>query len=108
VSGESRIAVAEDGLGDTVVTNHFTNEEPSKFGSRNRGGGGDVVNHLGEFIDEHHDGVVTATRTRKLSDEVHRDLLPWAVGNREWLSETHRGLVTRLVALTRVTADNIP
>src|SRR6185437_5558006 len=46
VSGESRIAVAEDGLGDTVVTNHFTNEEPSKFGSRNRGGGGDVVNHL--------------------------------------------------------------
>ena len=37
-----------------------------------------------------------------------RDLLPGAVGDREGLSEAHRGLVTGLVALTRVAADNIP
>ena len=64
VSGETRVAVAEDGLGDAVVTNDFAKEEPGEFGCSDGGGGGDVVNHLGELVDEHDDGVVAAARTR--------------------------------------------
>ena len=108
VSREARVAVAEDGVGDAVVTNNLAKKEPGEFGRRDRGGGGDVVNHLGELVDEDDDGVVATPGPGKLSDEIHGHLLPRAVGDRERLREAHRCLVAGLVALTRVTADNIP
>ena len=82
VSGEARITVAEDGLGHAVESHHLPHEERGQLRCGDGRRGGDVVHHLGQLVDEHHDGVVAGARARQLRDEVHAHLLPRA--SREW------------------------
>jgi len=46
-----------------VVTNDFAEEQTGELGCGDGGDGGHVVDHLGQLVDEHDDGVVAAART---------------------------------------------
>lgn len=61
MSGETTIAVGEDGLEHIVMTDDLAKEEASEFGCGDGGGGRHGVNRLGELADQHDDGIVAAT-----------------------------------------------
>ena len=87
VGGEARIAITQDRLGHAVETTHLTHEQLRQLRRGDVRGGGDVVHHLGQLVDEHHDGIVARLRTRQRDDQVERHLLPRTIGYRQRLQQ---------------------
>ena len=67
---------------------------------------------LGEAVDNNPDGIV-AVRQCEASNKVHRDVLPWVVGDRQGFENTVGGMAGALgplagVAISEVTLDVLP
>ena len=86
---ESRAAVGDDGVRETVVTEDAVKEEPGETGGVERFGSGDEVGVAGKPIAHDPDGVV-AMRCGELDDVVHRDVGPGSERDVEGLEESKR------------------
>src|SRR5215213_4510352 len=106
VRSETSISVGDNREGKTVKTVNVVEEKFGDFFSVGVGCGWNEVDHRGEAVDDHEDGV-ESIRSRKRSDEVHGNVRPRAVGYGERVQESVRTLGRVLVALTFVAGLNV-
>jgi hypothetical protein len=76
VGREARIAVADERARNSVVGENVVEEQISDTFSGDVGRGGDRNHHLGQAINEHDNGVVSARGLGQSTDEVEADGLP--------------------------------
>src|ERR1044071_4424229 len=61
---------------------------------------------FGKSVNDNEDGIISFLGFWKAGDEVHTDLVPFPLGNRQWLKSTSRSLVFCLNVTTDITFGN--
>ncbi len=80
MTSEQGVPVRDDHLGYPMELPDMVDKQPGGLLSGCVRGGCHEMAHLGELIYYHVDGVMSAVRTRKLSDEIYGYGVPWCMG----------------------------
>jgi hypothetical protein len=90
-----------------MESENMVEEDASGVGCRCCSFGGSKMNHLGESVDENHNGIIPSPGFRQLDNEVHGDLLPRSTRRWQGVEQPSRGLLAGLDALTGVAGLDI-
>src|SRR3954462_11206848 len=104
--GEKATTIRIDFQRNTVKRHNSRDIQFRQLTSSYRLANGKEVSNFGKSINDHEVGIISFLGFWKAGDEVHTDLVPFPLGNRQWLKCTSRSLVFCLNAMTNITFGN--
>src|ERR1041385_2197708 len=106
-TGEKATSIRIDHQRNTVKRHNSRDVQVRQLASSYRLANGKEVSNFGKSVNDHEDGIISFLGFWKAGDEIHTDLVPFPLGNRQWLKSTSRSLVFCLNATTNITFSNI-
>src|SRR3954468_2587158 len=104
--GEKATTIRIDHQRNTVKRYNSRDVQVCQLTSSYRLANGKEVSNFGKSVNDHEDGIISFLGFRKAGDEVHTDLVPFPLWNRQRLKCTSRSMVFGLNATTNITFGN--
>jgi hypothetical protein len=106
VASEAGIAIMNQLRAESMMFDHCTHIQVSKFSCRNSSATGDNMRHLGQLVHEHRDGIKPSSSGRQSRDQIHGDAFPKARRDLKGLQQPSRFLCASLIALAILAGSN--